>query len=79
VSKELAVVVASVCLWYLLWIKPMLVFPFAMGAGIWLCGLIVAGAVRHRARGRYSGLFFAVLLLTIPGWVTALMRLYEQR
>jgi hypothetical protein len=79
VNKPAVVVVVSVVLWGLLWIRPFWVIPAGLGAAVCLAGLVIAGAVRSRAPGRYSGLLFAVLLLTLPVWVSALMRLYVER
>ena len=79
VNKPSVVVVGSALLWGLLWIWPFGAFLVGLLVIVVLGGTVLYGAVRHRRRGWTSGLLFALLLLGLPVWLGALMKVYLNR
>ena len=76
--KEWLIVASLSVVWLAFFFNPGI--GFVPGACIYFCFLLVLAisAVQWRSAGWISGLLFALLAATIPGWVLALFWIYER-
>ena len=64
----------------LLWVVGLFVprLPMPVGVYIAIALAIAHAALKHRSPGWVSGVLLAVLLLTLPLWLSAMYVVYEQ-
>jgi hypothetical protein len=74
-KPEAGVVIVSLFCTILLWIRPAATLPIAGAAGVAIVGYCGYSALKYRERGWRSGVLFVVIVLTLPLWMGALLRL----
>ncbi|MBI1900325.1 MAG: hypothetical protein HYS13_04310 [Planctomycetia bacterium] len=63
--------------WLVFLVAPAVVLPLAFAAIVGLSLLVLWSAARQRCQGWGFGLFFGLLLITLPLWIEGLYRAFE--